>query len=229
MHPGAAPRWATTATASATGSTARSPTLRPDELIVDSFPGGILGELCGMTLPPARHVARRLRWAAYAAAARRTAPALRRRVRARAARGRPRPALRGVEPLALPAPPAGAPLARRAALARRPLRAGARARRSCSRTRADAPRIVVVSPRRPARLPARAQWRDVYPVAPAPGPRGADRHRGRVQPDARDRAPARPPHRSCRSRERSTISSRVQEQNVQPGLPSATAREIEAA
>jgi hypothetical protein len=37
-----------------------------DELIVDSFPAGILGELSGMTLPPARHVARRLRWDAYA-------------------------------------------------------------------------------------------------------------------------------------------------------------------
>ena len=40
--------------------------LEPEELIVDSFPGGILGELCGMELPPARHVARRLRWPAYA-------------------------------------------------------------------------------------------------------------------------------------------------------------------
>jgi hypothetical protein len=36
-----------------------------DELIVDSFPAGILGELSGMTLPPARHVARLLRWDAY--------------------------------------------------------------------------------------------------------------------------------------------------------------------
>jgi hypothetical protein len=36
------------------------------ELIVDSFPAGILGELSGMRLPPARHVARRLRWDAYA-------------------------------------------------------------------------------------------------------------------------------------------------------------------
>ena len=37
----------------------------PDELIVDSFPGGILGELCGLELPPARLVARHLRWPAY--------------------------------------------------------------------------------------------------------------------------------------------------------------------
>jgi predicted glycosyltransferase len=37
-----------------------------DELIVDSFPGGLFGELCGLPLPPARHVARRLQWAVYA-------------------------------------------------------------------------------------------------------------------------------------------------------------------
>jgi hypothetical protein len=44
-----------------------APVLREaDELIVDSFPAGILGELSGMTLPPARHVARLLRWDAYA-------------------------------------------------------------------------------------------------------------------------------------------------------------------
>ncbi len=36
-----------------------------DELIVDSFPGGILGELCELSLPPARHVSRRLRWEVY--------------------------------------------------------------------------------------------------------------------------------------------------------------------
>jgi predicted glycosyltransferase len=42
------------------------PVLREaDELIVDSFPAGILGELSGLALPPARHVARRLRWDAY--------------------------------------------------------------------------------------------------------------------------------------------------------------------
>jgi predicted glycosyltransferase len=39
--------------------------LQADELIVDCFPGGILGELCGMTLPRARLVARRLRWEVY--------------------------------------------------------------------------------------------------------------------------------------------------------------------
>jgi hypothetical protein len=38
-----------------------------DTLYVDSFPGGILGELCGLDLErlALRHVARRLRWSAY--------------------------------------------------------------------------------------------------------------------------------------------------------------------
>jgi len=40
--------------------------LDPDELVVDSFPGGILGELCGMDLPRTRLIARNLRWDAYA-------------------------------------------------------------------------------------------------------------------------------------------------------------------
>lgn len=39
--------------------------LAPDELIVDAFPGGVVGELCGLRLPRLRHVARRLRWDAY--------------------------------------------------------------------------------------------------------------------------------------------------------------------
>jgi predicted glycosyltransferase len=43
-----------------------APLLREaDELIVDTFPGGILGELCGLELPPATLVARRLRWDVY--------------------------------------------------------------------------------------------------------------------------------------------------------------------
>jgi predicted glycosyltransferase len=36
-----------------------------DELIVDSFPGGILGELTELELPPTRHISRRLRWEIY--------------------------------------------------------------------------------------------------------------------------------------------------------------------
>ncbi|MDA0183149.1 hypothetical protein OJ997_22760 [Solirubrobacter phytolaccae] len=40
--------------------------LQPDELLVDAFPGGVLGELCGLELPSARLIARRLRWDVYA-------------------------------------------------------------------------------------------------------------------------------------------------------------------
>lgn len=40
--------------------------LQPEELLVDAFPGGVLGELCGLELPPARLIARRLRWDVYA-------------------------------------------------------------------------------------------------------------------------------------------------------------------
>jgi hypothetical protein len=43
-----------------------APLLREaDELFVDAFPGGILGELCGLTLPRATFIARRLRWEVY--------------------------------------------------------------------------------------------------------------------------------------------------------------------
>jgi hypothetical protein len=43
-----------------------APVLREaEQLIVDTFPGGVLGELCGLTLPPATLIARRLRWEAY--------------------------------------------------------------------------------------------------------------------------------------------------------------------
>jgi hypothetical protein len=39
--------------------------LAPEELVVDAFPGGILGELCGFDAAPCRHVARLLRWERY--------------------------------------------------------------------------------------------------------------------------------------------------------------------
>src|SRR5947199_162061 len=39
--------------------------VQASELFVDTFPGGILGELCGLELPPAQLVSRRLRWPAY--------------------------------------------------------------------------------------------------------------------------------------------------------------------
>jgi hypothetical protein len=43
--------------------------VRPDVVLVDAFPGGILGELCGLAAlrgPVLRHTARLLRWPAYA-------------------------------------------------------------------------------------------------------------------------------------------------------------------
>jgi hypothetical protein len=140
--------------------------LRPAELIVDSFPGGILGELCGMTLPPARHVARRLRWEVYAQ--RLTGPLPRYDVNyeleplsAEHARALVGP----VERLGLPIAPAGAPLLDEPHWVVVHSGPNHELERLLAHT-ADAPRIVVVSPRRPARLPERAQWRDVYPVAP---------------------------------------------------------------
>jgi hypothetical protein len=141
-------------------------TLRPDELIVDSFPGGILGELCGMALPPARHVARRLRWDAYAK--RLEGPLPRYDVvyaleplshdHARALTG-------PIERLTLPVGSPGAPLVGESHW----LVVHSGPDHELDRLLAHAARasrIVVVTPRRPARLPDRAQWRDVYPVAP---------------------------------------------------------------
>ena len=66
VRAGAHCAWDETAPRSAAWLADLLASLRPERLLVDSFPGGILGELCGMALPPAEHVARRLRWPAYA-------------------------------------------------------------------------------------------------------------------------------------------------------------------
>ena len=76
-----------------------------DELIVDSFPGGILGELCGLALPPARLIARRLRWEVYAQRLDGPLPRYDAHLRARAAR---RPARRAARRSRTP--PIGEPL-----------------------------------------------------------------------------------------------------------------------
>jgi hypothetical protein len=147
--------------------------LRPDELIVDSFPGGILGELCGLELPPARHVARRLRWPAYALrcdGARLPRfevtyvlePLAERHERALAA------CSHHLVPLHLPIPwtDTAAPLADAHWLV---VHSGPDdevellAEYAAERTET---RLLVVSPRRPTSLPPRAQWFDVHPVAP---------------------------------------------------------------
>jgi hypothetical protein len=150
--------------------------LAPAEVIIDTFPGGILGELCGLELPPARLVARRLRWSAY--------------------RGRlagPLPAYEVaylIEPLSTPHADVLTSIARR--VERLPL--------VPCRLASAAPlhpdphvavvhtgpgnelgelielahgvrpgprvRLVIVSPRRPDRLRAGAVWCDLYPAAP---------------------------------------------------------------
>jgi hypothetical protein len=119
-----------------------------------------------MALPPARHVARRLRWTAYAE--RLDGPLPRYDViyeleppsqeHARALRG-------PIQRLTLPVASPGAPLVDGAHWLVVHSGPDDELDRLLAHA-ADAPRIVVVSPRRPARLPERAQWRDVYPVAP---------------------------------------------------------------
>jgi hypothetical protein len=153
--------------------------IAPDEVIVDSFPGGILGELCGLELPPSRLVARHLRWPAY-----------RRRLAG------PLPHYETaylIEPLATPHADALGAIAKRL----EPLALTVSAERTHGpgeplhraphvavvhsgpedelgelielahehRSAASVP-VIVVSPNRPVRLPAGTLWRDVYPVAP---------------------------------------------------------------
>jgi hypothetical protein len=153
--------------------------LRPEELIVDTFPGGITGELCGMPLPPARHIARRLRWGAYAL---RLHGPLPRYELAHVLEPLSEPhewalaqCAAGIGSLELAAHPAasvGEPLcdqphwlvvhsgpdAETAELAAHACEVRAAATSTA--------RIVVVCPRCPPDLPRSAEWRDTYPVAP---------------------------------------------------------------
>ncbi len=149
--------------------------LAPDEVIVDTFPGGILGELCGLELPPARLVARRLRWPAY----RRRLPG-------------PLPAYEVgyvIEPLSTPHADALGAIAGR--LERLPLaftpstgaalhpephvavihagpgeELGELIELAHELRSGPSARVVIVSPRRPERLRGDAVWSDAYPVAP---------------------------------------------------------------
>ena len=150
---------------------------RPDELIVDSFPGGILGELCGMALPPARHVARRLRWPVYA---RRLDGALPRFELTHALEPLAEPharrlgeCSRRVQALELaPEPMRGAPLVDMPhwlvvhSGPDREVLALAQRAASLRAASGEATVIVVISPRRPSSLPGGSEWRDVYPVRP---------------------------------------------------------------
>jgi hypothetical protein len=118
-----------------------------DELVVDSFPGGILGELCGLALPPATLVARRLRWEVYERRLDGPLPAF-----ARTYEVEP---LGIGEPLELPRAPAGEPLAGEPHWL--VVHSGPQREIDTLIEHArGAPKLVVVSPRH----------RDVYPVAP---------------------------------------------------------------
>jgi hypothetical protein len=148
------------------------PALEAEELIVDAFPGGILGELCGLELPPARYVARRLRWPAY----RRRLPG-------------PLPhyelahvleplelahefALEGcasrVEALDLHGADAGEPLLdhpHTLVVHSGPDDEVAALAEYATELRPALP-LIVIAPRRPPALPPGAVWHDVYPAAP---------------------------------------------------------------
>jgi hypothetical protein len=140
------------------------PRLAVEELSVDSFPGGILGELCGLPLPPARHVARRLRWERYAKRLDGPLPWFEAvhvleplsRAHAHELEWYPR-----VEPLALPESPAGEPLCDDPHTL--VVHSGPDAEIAALLERSGPGRTIVVSPRRPA---LDVEWRDVYPVAP---------------------------------------------------------------
>jgi hypothetical protein len=147
--------------------------LAPEEVIVDAFPGGILGELCELELPPARYVARRVRWAAY----RRRLPGSLPRYELAHVLEPLEPAhwqavetcARRVDRLDLPVAAAGG-----APLVERPhtlvVHSGPEdevlALAEYARELRPQDTLVVVAPSRPAGLPRGAVWQDVYPAAP---------------------------------------------------------------
>jgi len=162
-----------------------SATLRevaPDELIVDTFPAGILGELSGLELPPSRLVARHLRWPAYR---RRLAGPLPRYETAYLIESLATPHCDALSAIAQRLEPLPLPLALPAARADtpgEPLHDGPHAVVVHSgpadeldelielayehRSATAAARVVVVSPDAPAHMPRGTVWRDVYPVVP---------------------------------------------------------------
>jgi hypothetical protein len=147
-----------------------------DTVYVDSFPGGIVGELCGFEHPRLRHVARRLRWSAYERRLHGPLPRYERSfvlepLEAEHAAALERCSLR-VEPLELP-PPAAA----RAADPPEPLWlvvhsgpaeevadlvAYADEQRRAERSRAH---LTVVSPCPPTEMPSDSDAVDVYPAS----------------------------------------------------------------
>src|SRR5437764_2652107 len=146
--------------------------LAPEELIVDAFPGGILGELCELELPPARYVARRLRWPAYR---RRLPGALPRYELAHVLE--PLESAHAlalevcasrVEALELVSPTSGEPLLdhpHTLVVHSGPDGEVGALSEYATELEPSCP-LIVIAPRRPTWLPARAVWQDVYPAAP---------------------------------------------------------------
>ena len=146
----------------------------PDALLVDAFPGGVLGELCGLEALEAvelRHVARLLRWGVYA---RRCGGPLPRYEAVHVveplhpAHERALAQLSAaVAPLALPLPPGPdrAPGDGWLVVHTGPAREVRALARSADERRGDAP-LRVVTPIRVDGLPAGAEVVDVVPAAP---------------------------------------------------------------
>ncbi|MFP4436755.1 MAG: hypothetical protein ACLFVO_05865 [Chloroflexaceae bacterium] len=158
----------------------------PDAIYLDAFPAGIQGELCGELLPPDRpvyHLARRLRWPHYACALQDTPPALTMTYQlepldpAHAAFLQDHS--RAVVPLALVDPPAPppTPAITRLRTPDRPLwliaHAGAEDETAellayaelLARQMQVQPQLLLVTPQRPAGLPAHVLHLAYYPAS----------------------------------------------------------------
>lgn len=150
--------------------------LAPDELIVDAFPAGILGELSGLALPPARLIARRLRWPAYRRRLAGPPPQYAVTHVVEPLSGAYGEVIRSLSdhvvplPLAPPRPDADAPLhdgPHVAVVHSGPPEELSELVELAHELRPDPhARVVVVSPRRPPRLHGSTVWSDIYPVAP---------------------------------------------------------------
>lgn len=194
--------------------------LAPDELVVDAFPGGILGELCGFDAAPCRHVARLLRWERYERRLDGSLPRFEETfvlepladVHARALEG----ASDRLAPLELPPAPASPRLSAVDEPHWLVVHAGpeeevaelvlyARDRMAAEGATA---RLVVISPVRPPALPAgRGGSMPIPPCPTSRPPSASSRPRGST-PCARGRRTP-PSTIPCRSRGRSTTSTRA--------------------
>lgn len=159
--------------------------VRPSELYVDAFPGGILGEWCGFPFPPGLrryHLARRLRWPAYGPRLSGPLPTYEKSYRLEPLDAAHEQALRAcsaqLRDLALRYPPARREIGPEGPGGEGPfwivVHAGPDeevrelldyARETMVAEGRGRP-IRLVTPRPPARLPRGAIWRPCYPAAP---------------------------------------------------------------